>query len=194
MTVIAIPPGHDHLADALVRDLGFIKAHVDDPVRQMALAIDPIVEAGVQLANMGRSPRLSARLETSGGDWVRAAARAPEITRLLDALRPFAPDEPGGDLVVTDVTDLDHAPLFAVYVAIEGRAEHAAHVIAEGDVATQQTAIVELVRALEGEEAPSPFPAGDVPTGEAITANFGGAVKVVAGPTIERLSDQADED
>src|SRR4051794_14264554 len=85
--IIALPTNAEHLAAALVSDCAFREVHVDARLRERALAIDPFVEAGVVLANMGRSPRLSSRLEVHGGDWDRAMARTPEIRRLIDALR-----------------------------------------------------------------------------------------------------------
>lgn len=98
--IIALPAtGHDHLADALVRDLGFTRTHVDAPLRDLLEALDPFVDSGMTLANMGPSPRLSSKLEQAGG-WERllnpprpgaASDRtAEEVKRLLEVLRESA--------------------------------------------------------------------------------------------------------
>jgi hypothetical protein len=113
--IIALPAtGHDHLADALVRDLGFTRAHVDDGVRALLLELDPIVTAGVTMANQGFSPKLSAKLEQYGG-WERLLNPprsgsqpdrvAAEVKRLLEVLRTheLVKANVSGDTVVVGV-------------------------------------------------------------------------------------------
>jgi hypothetical protein len=176
MTVIALPSGHDHLADALVRDLGFDKMHVDDPVREAALRIDPIVEGQPQLANVGgRSPRLSARLGVAGGDWDKAIKKCPEIARFLEALRAEMGDEwliePPTDTVLTGVSTwtVDDRLSFGIlpgasgrqFVAIEGRVGPDAgvdHFIPEGGVVDQERAIVAYVQSLRAPKAKAKEP------------------------------------
>jgi hypothetical protein len=155
MTVIALPSGHEHLANALVRDLGYTKVHVDQPIRDLLLALDPLVDGGVTLANRGASPRLSSKIELAGGDWDKAIQKNPEISRLIKVARV----DPALDVLVaakgkTVIIGADHGwlPIGTRCVAIAGReskAFTADHVIAEGPVVDQELAIVAYVRGLE---------------------------------------------
>jgi hypothetical protein len=173
MTVIALPSGHDYLAAALLRDLGFVRVHVDEPIRRLALKIDPFVEAGVVLANMGRSPRLSSRLESNKGDWRAAQQRAPEITRILDVLRENVqpPHELDGDVVIVGVDSAkEHEYLERAFdgevstVAVAGRDNwhdyEPDHLIAEGPVVEQEMGIVDFARSLMGVGKPVTVAAG----------------------------------
>jgi hypothetical protein len=200
MTIIALPSGHDHLADALVRDLGFTKMHVDQAVRAAALDIDPIVDSGFTLANMGSSPRLTSRLLYHGSDWERLQARIPEVVRVLDKLRNYVPADlsyPEGDSVITGVNTgmaADRAVgVGAHLVAIAGRApwdipdagpRQINLVIPEGGVVDQQTAIVRYVQGLRqpakrGTKQTVSLKAGDVVTTDA------GDVLVEAVPVLD---------
>lgn len=159
MTVITIPAtGHDHLADALVRDLGFVRLHADADIRARLLELDPIVTSDVTLANMRPGPRLSSKLETSGGDTLdvqwdivlnppRPGASpdrvAAEVRRMLDVLRGWFPvgADADGDAVVVGAK-------FPT-VAIEGRYDGvAAHWIQPGGIVGEQAAVVDFVRSL----------------------------------------------
>jgi hypothetical protein len=135
--------------------------HVDQAVRAAALDIDPIVDSGFTLANMGSSPRLTSRLLYHGSDWERLQARIPEVVRVLDKLRNYVPADlsyPEGDSVITGVnTEMAAERAVGVgahLVAIEGRAFPTwpdgarALVIPEGGVVDQQTAIVRYVQGL----------------------------------------------
>lgn len=159
MTIIALPPNHDHLADALVRDLGFTRQHVDHELHEFALALNPLVQSGVQLANMsGRDPHLGACIDRFNGDWKAAAARNPEITRFLEAARTYVPASnlPEGDVVLTDVPDDRLIPEDWVIGAIEGRTLRfdVQFEIPEGGVVAQEKMIVEYVRLLKMPAAP----------------------------------------
>jgi hypothetical protein len=155
MTVIALPSGHEHLANALVRDLGYTKVHVDQPIRDFLLRLDNLVDGGVTLANRGASPRLSSKIELAGGDWDKAIQKNPEISRLIKVARV----DPALDVLVaakgkTVIIGADHGwlPIGTRCVAIAGReskAFTADHVIAEGPVVDQELAIVAYVRGLE---------------------------------------------
>lgn len=161
--IIVLPSGNDHLADALVRDLGFVKAHVDEPVRRVLLDIDPFVEATVQIANLDRGPRLSSRLERNGGDWAKAMNRCPEIERLLAALRPYAPAaDITRDTVVVGVETSSQRDSVDrhVVIAVDGSplpsgtypSDDDVMIVSAGDVVEQQRQIVEFVKGL-GEPA-----------------------------------------
>jgi hypothetical protein len=155
MTVIALPSGHEHLANALVRDLGYTKVHVDQPIRDFLLRLDNLVDGGVTLANRGASPRLSSKIELAGGDWDKAIQKNPEISRLIKVARV----DPALDVLVaakgkTVIIGADHGwlPIGTRCVAIAGReskAFTADHVIVEGPVVDQELAIVAYVRGLE---------------------------------------------
>jgi hypothetical protein len=124
--IISLPAtDHDHLADALVRDLGFTRTHADAGVRALLLELDPIVSDGVTMANQGFSPRLSSKLEQYGG-WERLLNPprpgsqpdrvAAEVKRLLDVLRSR----------FTNIASFDNNDVVVVgdehpTVAIEGR-------------------------------------------------------------------------
>lgn len=160
MTVIALPPGHDHLAHALVRDLGYVRVHVDAAVRSFLLAQDPLVESGAVMVNMGRSPRLASRVEAHGGDWDKATLRTPEIVRLVEITRALLSDRGShyyaDRTVVVGVTAWTAADRAASpgsqFVAIEGRLGYEAgvnHLIAEGSVPEQEAALVGFVRSLD---------------------------------------------
>jgi hypothetical protein len=155
MTVIALPSGHEHLANALVRDLGFTKVHIDQPIRDFLLRLDNLVDGGITLANRGASPRLTSKIELAGGDWDKAIQKNPEISRLIKVARV----DPALDVLVaakgkTVIIGADHGwlPIGTRCVAIAGReskAFTADHVIAEGPVVDQELAIVAYVRGLE---------------------------------------------
>ena len=170
--IIALPEkDHSHLADALVRDLGFTRTHVDAPLRELLLALDPFVDSGVTLANMGPSPRLSSKLEQVGGRtdeerWDRLLhpprpgsapdRTATEVKRLLDVLRDVylggvEGDAYGqGDVAIVGVTHVDQAPYESFLVAIEGRHEGlgVSHWISPAGVVGEQEAIVAYVKEL----------------------------------------------
>jgi hypothetical protein len=178
--IIALPAkDHQHLADALVRDLGFRCEHVDATLRNALLRLDPIVDSGLTMANRGPTPNLSGKLEQYGGGgtpeqrWDRLLHPprpgsspdrvATEVQRLLDVLR----QEPGyadvvldadGDVVVVGV--IDDAPEGPL-VVISGRSDHepyADHVIASAGVVGEQEAIVAYVQELR---QPKPMVKGD---------------------------------
>lgn len=173
MTVIALPSGHEHLANALVRDCGFVKVHVDESLRRLALAVDPLVEAGVTLVNMGRSPRLSSRLAEYQGDWGLLQARVPEVTRFLEALRTEIGEEDAHpydcDTVIVGVVSAAHrrsVEHVAHFVAIDGRYANIdpgdepvpdCHIIPEGSIVDQEIAIVRYVRDLKTASPADPF-------------------------------------
>lgn len=183
--IIALPPtDHDHLADALVRDLGFTRAHVDQPLRDLLVALDPFVDSGVSMANRGPTPRLSSKLEQMGGNsdeerWTRllnpsrpgaAVDRtAAEVRRLLDALRErdVEPVYHHGDTVIVGVgssaTLRQHlrpssSDVPFRWVAIQGRsdAQGVDHWIEPAGVVGEQEAIVNYVRGLR-EPKPTTF-------------------------------------
>jgi hypothetical protein len=165
--IIALPStDHDHLADALVRDLGFTCTHVDQPLRDLLLALNPYVDSGVTLANMGPSPRLSSKLEQLGGNWEwllhppRPGASpdrtATEVARLLGVLREHdvvtVPAYGPGDVVVMGgAVHVDGAP----FVAISGRGcdGNADHLIKPTGVVSEQKAIVAYVQELREAKA-----------------------------------------
>ena len=165
--IIALPEkDHGHLADALVRDLGFTRTHVDAPLRELLLALDPFVDSGVTLANMGPSPRLSSKLDQAGGGeagWDRLLhpsrpgsapdRTATEVKRLLDVRRRELGDDYGaradneGDVVVMGEAVACHE-----FVAIAGRYEGSGvdHVIDPAGVVGEQEAIIAYVKKLRG--------------------------------------------
>jgi hypothetical protein len=170
--IISVPAGdHDHLADALVRDLGFTRMHVQDGIRARLLKLDPIVDGGVTMANQGFSPRLSSKLEQYGGwDNLLNTPRpgwsvdqiAKEVNRLLDVL---AEDEP--ELFPNHTVDTVIVGGEQNLVAIRGRcACDARHVIEPGGVVSEQQAIVELVQRLRVADEPVATPVPDY--GEAL--------------------------
>jgi hypothetical protein len=164
MTVIAIPSGHQHLADALVRELGYRQVHVDQPLRDLAVKLDPIVEPGHALANMGRSPRLARKVED--GDWDGAIRRCPEIGAFLERLREQVGDERYWAEALADIVNRDvvlvgvDSPVQAEavglsgvgakFVHIEGRpaADLADLVIPEGSIIEHEGAIVRYAKSL----------------------------------------------
>jgi hypothetical protein len=155
--IIALPAGHDHLADALVRDLGFTKMHVDAPLRAVALRLDPIITNAATLANVGSSPHLSSRLAMHDGDWDRVLGRYPETGRFLERLRleVDVPTDFDGDVVVYGLGSegFSAVPPDTMVVAIEGREPPPPwypieHYIDEGGVVDQQTDIVTWVQGL----------------------------------------------
>jgi hypothetical protein len=162
MTIIALPSGHEHLANALVRDLGYTKVHVDQPIRDLLLALDPLVDGGVTLANRGASPRLTSKIELAGGDWDKAIQKNPEISRLIKVARELVGPDYGktGTPTKTVIVGVDstwqwHATpkVDTKIVVIAGRGGvptyEPDHVIAEGPVVEQELAIVAYVRGLE---------------------------------------------
>jgi hypothetical protein len=166
--IVSVPAtDHDHLADALVRDLGFTRVHVDDPIRELLVKLDPIVDGGVTMANQGFSPRLSSKLEQYGGwDNLLNPPRpgwstdqiAKEVQRLIDVLRDagvgYITGHDGGDTVIVGGDDN--------LVAIRGRcACDARHILEPGGVVTEQQAIVELVQRLRVADEPVATPLPD---------------------------------
>jgi len=177
--IIALPEtGHNHLADALVRDLGFTRTHVDAPLRELLLALDPFVDSGVTLANMGPSPRLSSKLEQVGGGtdeerWDRllnpprpGAApdrNAKEVRRLLDVLREqmrtFEPPGIHEDTVIVGVDTGEQRGNIGdphTVVAIAGRGlpegtydtDDDVHILTPAGIVGEQEAIVAYVKQL----------------------------------------------
>jgi phage-related minor tail protein len=146
--IISLPAtGHDHLADALVRDLGFTRTHVDAGVRALLEELDPIVSDGVTMANQGFSPRLKSKLEQYGG-WDRLLNPprpgsmpdkvAAEVKRLLDVLRGCVARiaEDGIDVVVVGASSPN---LVAILTRYAGLADH---YIEPAGVVGEQAAIV----------------------------------------------------
>lgn len=178
--IIALPPtDHDHLADALVRDLGFTRTHVDAPIRELLLALDPYVDAGVTLANMGPSPRLSSKLEQVGGrnmeeKWTRLLypprpgsspdRTATEVKRLLGVLREHELVDTTFDVEDdTVIIGNPHQRFGQLLVAISSRVDDAAlavvvdYWIPSCGVVGEQQAIVAYVQGLR-EANPPGFP------------------------------------
>ena len=71
--------GKDTLARVLVHDYGYKRIAFADPVKEMALAIDPIVDA-----NRGIRTHLSEVV--NGAGWESAKADYPEIRRILQRI------------------------------------------------------------------------------------------------------------
>jgi hypothetical protein len=67
--------GKDTVADILVKEHGFQKIGFSDPLYEMALAIDPVVDDGLPL---------SVLVDSLG--WERAKDEYPEVRRLLQAI------------------------------------------------------------------------------------------------------------
>jgi hypothetical protein len=178
--IIALPSAHhDHLADALVRDLGFQRQHVDAPLRDLLLALDPIVDdLGVVVVNREATRRLSSKLEQMGGTsdedrWERllhpprpgaqSDRVAAEVKRLLDVLRGDGVRSPyiglSGDIVIVGVDEDTALHADHCVVAIEGRFDFGHtdpesvvdHWITPSGVVGEQEAIVAYVKRLKYE-------------------------------------------
>lgn len=89
MTLIAIGhtarAGKDSAANALVRDLGYKKISFADPLRQLALLVDPMVYPQTPATNMAPHNRLAWVVQGSSG-WESAKDRFPEVRRILQNL------------------------------------------------------------------------------------------------------------
>ena len=172
--IIALPAtDHDHLADALVRDLGFTRTHVDQPLRDLLLALDPIVDNGVYAVNKAASGNLSFKLEQLGGSWERLLnpprpsssgdGVAKEVKRLLGVLRGWgdlAPPLYPGDTVI-----VGYPPETSIrVVAIKGRVDDGVtvdHWIEPAGVVGEQQAIVAYVQELREAKAVPALPQTD---------------------------------
>ena len=94
--------GKDSFADCLVETYGFTKMAFADPLRAMALAIDPIITYSTGWNGNPREIRYGEILEAIGYD--KAKKRYPEIRRYLQALGTEA-----GRRVLSDTLWVDHA-------------------------------------------------------------------------------------
>jgi len=72
--------GKDTVADVLVRDFGFVKMAFADPLREMALAIDPIIDFDYSVGYI----RYSQLLDLIG--YTEAKTQYPEVRRFLQVL------------------------------------------------------------------------------------------------------------
>lgn len=91
--------GKDVSARALVRDLQFEQRAFADPMRELALKLDPLVTASIQSINIGTG---AGRLEhvVGGMGWEGAKAAYPEVRRILQALGTGARELFGEDFWV----------------------------------------------------------------------------------------------
>lgn len=86
--------GKTRAADRLVSEHGFVRRSFADPVRQLALAINPIIVPGMSLANILSRNRLVDVVDSYG--WDGAKNTYPEVRRTLQNLgagvRKISPD------------------------------------------------------------------------------------------------------
>jgi hypothetical protein len=76
--------GKTRAADRLVTEHGFVRCSFADPLRQLALAVNPIIVPGMSLANILSRNRLRDIVDAYG--WQGAKDTYPEVRRTLQAL------------------------------------------------------------------------------------------------------------
>jgi hypothetical protein len=131
--IVATLEGQNHLAAALVRDLGFARYDVEQPLYDMALTIDPYVVVGdPTIANLRAGGTLSSVIRNVP-TWKAARQRWSELDRIMTnidkALTMFNPDWRVWGL--TKVTE-DHPHV--VVVEIDDKTQCAAVVRSSGKV------------------------------------------------------------
>ncbi len=77
--------GKDSAANALVRDLGYKKISFADPLRRLALLVDPMIYPQTPAVNMAPHNRLAWVVQGSSG-WEASKDRWPEVRRILQNL------------------------------------------------------------------------------------------------------------
>jgi hypothetical protein len=91
--------GKDTVADILVKEHGFTKIGFSDPLYEMALRLDPLIETSFWLSDDGHLP-LSKVVAQHG--WETAKDEYPEVRRILQALGTDAGREVLGENVWVD--------------------------------------------------------------------------------------------
>ena len=181
--------GKDTFAARLVADHGFVRVALADPMKEMALAIDPIVDyrftADAQEDRLGYTKliRLSEIVATHG--WETAKAR-PEVRRLLQRLGTEGGREVLGDNVWID----------AAFARIENLLDAGAPVVVTDVRFTNEAeAIVKAggqVMRIEREALP---PSGDMHPSETELDDWTGFSRIVPNvhdvPFLNALADRA---
>lgn len=146
--------GKDTAATALVRDLGYQRRAFADPLKNMALELDPLMQSGGVTVNtqIGRG-RL--KWVVQGMGWDRAKAQVPEVRTFLQKLGVAARNTFGEDIwidralkglkggervVFTDVRFLNEAEAIKALGGKLVRIDRHGHV-AEGHIS--ETALVD---------------------------------------------------
>lgn len=106
--------GKDTIADHLVQNYGYVRVGLADPVKELALVLDPIVHAEGETA---RVVHLSEIIAERG--WERAKDEIPEVRRVLqafgtDVVRKRFGDSAWIDLALAKVRELNAQGVAAV--------------------------------------------------------------------------------
>ena len=102
--IVALPSGHEHIADALAAAEGWNVRHVDQHIRRFLAELDPLINAQGVLANMGGGGRLSHKLDEMRHHGIDPARRR-DLTRDLHrvfGIQPAAAREPIGQALAIE--------------------------------------------------------------------------------------------
>lgn len=116
--------GKDTAAEALCRDLGFVRVGFADKLKELALACDPIVTHGAAQVNRLDNTKLNWIVKGMGG-WEKAKDTYPEVRRFLENLGTGCRDVFGADFWVDQLlagVDSDRVVVADVRFANEAEA------------------------------------------------------------------------
>lgn len=116
--------GKDTAAEALCRDLGFVRVGFADRLKELALACDPIVTHGAAQVNRLDNTKLNWIVKGMGG-WEKAKDTYPEVRRFLENLGTGCRDVFGADFWVDQLlagVDSDRVVVADVRFANEAEA------------------------------------------------------------------------